>query len=410
MLFWTIVKVALRSMLANKLRTWLTMLGIVIGVGSVIVMLALGAGTEKAITNTVSSFGANIIMVYPTSVRGGGGTRGDASAKLTLDDARALVKDAPDILHASPESSSFMQVKYYGKNVRTRVQGCATSYFIARNSPVETGREFTSEDEALNSRVCILGAEVVNNLFSSQNPVGETLKIGSANYTVIGVLKRKGDSGMFNPDDIILVPITTAITQLLGSRDSVQVICVSMRDGIGPEDAKAQITKVLRAAHKIQTDQPNDFDMFNIAEVGDQLSSMASFFKMFMAGIASVSLFVGGIGIMNIMLVSVTERTREIGIRKALGAKTGNVLMQFLLEATTISFVGGAIGVACGLSLVIGFNYLSSKFPQIGMEAEIQLWPILLSLGFAIMVGIFFGWYPARKAAIMNPIDALRYE
>ena len=408
MLFWTIVKIALRSMGTNKLRTFLTMLGIVIGVGSVIVMLSLGAGTEAAITKPISSFGANIIIVWPTSVRGA--VRGDSSAKLTLDDAQALVEEAPDVMQVSPEANAYGQIKYYQENTRSRIQGVASSYFSARNAPIERGREFNADDEAMRSRVAILGGEIVDNLFSGQDPIGETIKISGVNYEVVGTLQRKGDTGMWNPDDIVLIPITTAMSQFLGNRDSVGSIAVSMRSGVSPEAAKEQISKVLRKQHRIQTGQPDNFDMFNTVEAADQVKQTAAFFKLFLAGIASISLIVGGIGIMNIMLVSVTERTREIGIRKALGAKTTSLLLQFLLEATTICLIGGLLGVIGGISIIIIFNYISSKYPMIGITAVIQVWPILASFSFALLVGIFFGWYPARKAALMNPIDALRYE
>ncbi|NLD61838.1 FtsX-like permease family protein [Candidatus Sumerlaeota bacterium] len=395
-------------MAANKLRTFLTMLGIVIGVGSVIVMLALGAGVEKSITAQISSFGANIIMIWPQSVRGA--VRGAATSKLTLDDARALVRDAPDVMQSSPEVNSFGQVKYYNENTRSRICGVASSYFSARNSPVETGREFTSEDEALSARVAIVGGEIVDTLFSGLNPIGEQIKISGSNYTVVGILKRKGDTGMWNPDEIILVPITTAMSQIMGARDTVQSIAVSMRNGIDAEQAKEQISAVLRREHRLQYNQEDDFGMFNVAEAADQIKETASFFKLFLAGIASVSLIVGGIGIMNIMLVSVTERTREIGIRKALGAKTMNVLVQFLLEATTMSILGGVFGILGGAGIVYLFNYISAKNPAIGISASLQAWPIIASFLFALGVGVFFGWYPARKAAKMNPIDALRYE
>ncbi|MCX7718266.1 MAG: ABC transporter permease [Candidatus Sumerlaeaceae bacterium] len=409
MLFWTIVKVAFRSIAANKLRSFLTMLGVIIGVAAVIAMLGLGAGTKEVITATVRAMGANLLVIRP-GARMSGGVRGaGADRDLTLEDGQAILREVADVVMVSPEVSDYGQVKYMNKNTRTRILGQAVTFFKARNFEIARGSRFTEQDVERQARVAVLGPKTATDLFGDMDPIGETIKIKGINFRVIGVTKAKGDQGWMNPDDQVIIPYLTAMRQILG-RDRLNALYVTVSDKADMAVVQEKVKEVLRRQHRLQVGQPDDFNLMNLQEINESLSLVAGVLTTLLASVAAVSLLVGGIGIMNIMLVTVTERTREIGIRKALGARRIDLMSQFLLEAVTVSLTGGGLGIALGVGAIWTFNYVASKFPNIGFEAKIELWPIVLSFSVSVLVGVFFGWYPARKAARLDPIEALRYE
>jgi len=402
MLFWTIVKVALRSLSANKLRTLLSMLGIIIGVGAVISMLALGAGAQKQVLDSIQSMGTNLLIVRS----GQAGMRGvsmGAQDNLTVQDAETLLQKIPAILTVSPVVGGSVQMKYFNKNVRTNVTGAAVTYFEIRSFPVEKGRMFTEAEVNRNARVAVLGPVTAENLFDAQDPIGQTIKLKGINFKVVGVLKSKGDQGYFNPDDQAIIPYTTAMKQVLGL-EYVREIDLQIDPKANLDEVQDQTAEQLRKAHRLQPDTPDDFNIRNQAEFIETASSFSRVFTVLLGGIASISLLVGGIGIMNIMLVTVTERTREIGVRKAIGARNRDILLQFLLESMLLSCTGGLIGVIIGLLTAL----LISRFSQ--FPTVIQLHSVLLAFGFAAGVGVFFGFYPANRAARLDPIEALRYE
>lgn len=402
MLFYTVLLVALKSLFSNKLRTFLSMLGIIIGVGAVISMLALGAGAQKQVLDSVTSLGTDLLIIRP----GQAGSRGIALGNqdnLTLEDAKRLINSVSGISQVTPVVSGSVQMKYFNRNVRTNLTGAAITYFPIRNFELEKGRTFTEGEVNGRSRVAVLGPVTVENLFGSEDPLEKTIKIKGINFKIIGVLKRKGDQGWFNPDDQAIVPYTTAMKQILGV-DYLREIDIQVAQGADLTAVMENATFALRKSHRLQPDTPDDFNIRNQAEFLETASSFSRVFTILLGSIASISLLVGGIGIMNIMLVTVTERTREIGVRKAIGAKEKDVLLQFLLEALMLSVVGGLIGVFLGLAAAVIIDKVTD-FPTI-----IQLPSILLALTFAVSVGVFFGYYPAYRAAKLDPIEALRYE
>lgn len=407
MLIWTIIKVALKSIAANKLRSVLTMIGIIIGVASVIAMLGLGAGTEEKITASVRAMGANLLVVRP-SYRSSGGVASETQRDLTLGDAEAIVREVPQVVQVAPDVSSRYQAKYMNKNTNVTVSGQAATYFAVRNFEVEKGRIFTDAEVNRGAKVAVLGPKTATDLFGFSDPLDETIKINNINFRVIGVTRAKGEQQWFNPDEQIVVPITVAMTQL-ARRESVNSIYLQIENPKDMLEAETKASEVLRRRHRIQVGQEDDFTVRNLQERADSLKQVSDMFTMLLAGVASISLLVGGIGIMNIMLVSVTERTREIGIRKALGARNRDLMTQFLLEAVVVSLTGGILGICIGTGIIHGFNYLMTVIAQ-EYTAQLQMTPIILSFVFSVLVGIFFGWYPARKAARMDPIEALRYE
>ncbi|MCX7765634.1 MAG: ABC transporter permease [Candidatus Sumerlaeia bacterium] len=402
MLFWTIVKVALKSLLANKLRSFLAMLGIIIGVGAVISMLAMGAGAKRDVMKRITAMGTNLLVVRPGQ-RGSMGVMSGSYQTLTLEDAQALVSEVKGIQMVAPVVRSGAQVKYLNKNSRVSVIGSSITYFPIRNFEIERGRAFTEVEVEHMARVAVLGPVTVENLFGSDNPLNEVIKINNINFRVIGVLKSKGDQGWFNPDDTIIIPYTTAMKQLFGL-DRLNEINIKANDVSVMQKVLEETTRVLRKRHRIPEDKPDDFEIRNQAEMVEMASNINRTFTILLGSIASISLLVGGIGIMNIMLVTVTERTREIGVRKAIGAKERDILLQFLIEALTMSAVGGLIGVAFG----VGAAHIIGAATQ--FSTLVQLPAIILALSFSAAVGIFFGFYPARRAAQLDPIEALRYE
>lgn len=401
MLFWTIIKVAFKSLLANKLRSFLTMLGVIIGVSAVIMMLGLGGGAEKNVTDRVKSLGTNLIIIRPGS-QGVGGVRSDTRKNLVHEDALEILK-VKGIKMVSPEVNSMSQTKFMNKNTRCSVTGVAPTYFKIRNYEIDKGRIFTDAEVMSMGRIAILGSKTATDLFDEADPIGKIIKIKRMNFKVIGVTKSKGDQGWSNPDDVILIPFTTAMKSLMGV-EYLNSISVMFEDGSEPEKVQEDITKVMRRQHKLQEGAPDDFNIRNLSEMFETMKTVTRTFSLLLAGVASVSLLVGGIGIMNIMLVTVTERTREIGIRKALGARDKDVLRQFLIEALVLSLSGGMMGIILGVSSITMFNHYST------FQALISIKAIVISFFFSAAVGIFFGWYPAKKASGLNPIEALRYE
>lgn len=402
MLFLTILRVAFKSLISNKLRTLLSMLGIIIGVGAVISMLALGAGAQKQVLERVSAMGTNLLIVRP----GQAGSRGVALGNqdnLTLKDAELLLETIPSIEQISPVVSGNVQMKYFNRNVRTNLTGASITYFAIRNFEIDKGRAFSEGEVSQRARVAILGPLTAENLFGSEDPLEKTIKVKGINFKVIGILKSKGDQGWFNPDDQAIIPYTTAMKQVLGL-DYLREIDIQTFEGSDLNEAQEEISVQMRRSHRLTEGAPDNFNIRNQAESLETASSFSRTFSVLLGSIASISLLVGGIGIMNIMLVTVTERTKEIGIRKAIGAKNKDILSQFLIEAVLLSGIGGLIGVLFGVSLALIIDKVSE------FKTIIEPFSILLSLVFASSVGIFFGYYPAQRAAKLNPIEALRFE
>lgn len=378
------------------------MLGIIIGVGAVISMLSLGAGAQKQVLDQISSMGTNLLVVRPGQ-RGVGGISVGNQDNLTLLDAEALLKKVEAVEQIAPVVSGSVQMKYYNRNVRTGITGTAVTYFVIRNFEVDRGRMFSEAEVNTNARVAVLGSTTAENLFGTEDPLEKVIKVKGINFKVVGILKSKGDQGWFNPDDQAILPYTTAMKQVLGL-EYLREIDLQIADGSDLMAAQDEATTVLRKSHRLQEDTPDNFNIRNQAEFIETASSFSRTFTILLGSIASISLLVGGIGIMNIMLVTVTERTKEIGIRKAIGAKNRDILLQFLIESLLLSGIGGIIGVILGVGSSMLIGKLTS-FPTI-----IQSTSILLSLFFAIIIGVFFGYYPAYRAAKLNPIDCLRYE
>ena len=400
-----IIKVALRSIRGNKLRTFLTVLGIVIGVMSVISMLALGAGTREKITQQVRNNGANLFSVRPGYRPAASGVRTGTYNNLKIKDAEAILEQVPEIEMVCPDTDDDYIVKHMSHNARVQVNGEAITYFVMRNCQIASGRAFTEEEVIRHARLAVIGPKTAQNLFPGEDPLGERIKIKGINFLVIGVAKSKDDRA----DDNVWIPYTTAMAQLQGSDALHQIYC-RVRSEIPMQDAIEKASNVMRKRHVIQAGQPDDFSIRNNQEMAESLDQVSTIFTTLLAGIAGISLFIGGINIMNIMLVTVTERTREIGLRKALGARQIDLLTQFLLEAVILSMSGGLIGVLLGVGTVLVFNFTTEQMTGAAYGAILELTPIVVSFGFSLIVGIFFGWYPAKKASRLNPIDALRYE
>jgi len=378
------------------------MLGIIIGVGAVISMLALGAGAKSRVVDRISAMGTNLLIVRP-GTRGSRGVRSGTEQNLTLADAQAIVNEVPGVRQVAPVVTGTAQLKYFNKNASATTTGTSITYFPIRGFEIERGRAFTETEVERTSRVVVLGPTTAENLFGTSDPVGETIKIKGINFHVVGVLKPKGDQGWFNPDDQAIVPYTTAMKQLFGL-DHLREIDIQAEDETSLDQVEEAATACLRKRHRVQAGDDDDFSIRNQAEMLETMSSVTQTFTLLLGGIASISLLVGGIGIMNIMLVTVTERTREIGVRKAIGAKDRDILSQFLLEAVLMSGLGGLFGVAVGIG---GAQLIGSLMQS---ATVVEPWCILLALSFSAGVGIFFGFYPARNAARLDPIEALRHE
>ncbi len=403
------MQIAFRALLINKLRSVLTMLGIIIGVAAVIAMVAIGSGAQVRIQQQIASIGSNIIIVLSGSVSSSGTRMGSGfSQTLTEDDAKSLVLDCPAVQAAAPVSRGGAQVVYGNNNWGTQVMGSTPDYLTIRDLAVESGRAFTTADVDAAAKVALLGKTVSDTLFNGEDPVGKVIRIKKVPFTVVGTLASKGQSPTGqDQDDIILAPISTVKKKVIGASlanaASVGQIMVQARDGMTAE-AQTQMNSVLRQRHRIQGNQDEDFSIRDMTEVFKAQESSANVMSILLASIASVSLIVGGIGIMNIMLVSVTERTKEIGLRQAVGAKTKDILTQFLVEAVTLSIAGGVIGIVIGVVTSLLISYFAD------WSAVVSPSSVALAFLFSALVGVSFGYYPARKAAFMDPIDALHYE
>ena len=408
MLIGEIISVALGALRANKLRSLLTMLGIVIGVGAVIAVVALGSGAQQAVKDRIAALGTTLLTVNPGQQRGGGGGIAIAGGqqRLTLDDAKAIDERATNLLAVQPEMRSQQQVVFGNKNASTTIVGTTPNYLEVRKYQLKVGRMFTAADDEGRQRVAVIGSAVVDNMgiAAPEALIGENVRIRGTQFTVIGVLASKGQANAFqNPDDQILVPINTARFRVNGS-DRLQSISALAVDEDKIPEAMADIQRVLRRQHKIRQGAPDDFQIRNQADILATTQETTEVMTYLLSGIAAVSLLVGGIGIMNIMLVSVTERTREIGIRKALGATRWNILLQFLIEAVVLCILGGVVGIGLGAG---GATVMSKTA---GWSTQISTTAIILAFAFSAFVGVAFGVWPARRAAVLDPITALRYE
>jgi putative ABC transport system permease protein len=396
---------ALAALFANKLRALLTMLGIIIGVAAVITMIAIGEGAQKAVIERIQSLGTNLLFISPGAARGGGMVviQFGTSVRLKNSDAEAILAKAPAVDAIVPELNRSAQVKYENRNWNTRIIGTTPDYEEVRNFKAVFGRYFTNSEERGVATVCVVGQTIVDNLFPTSDPLGKRIRIAGANFEVIGVLESKGQSGFQNPDDQIIVPLSTAQRRLFGVDYLSQVTAKVVNDN-KMDEAFLEIERILRREHKLREEQDNDFTIRNQADIISTFQETQQTFTFLLAGIAAVSLLVGGIGIMNIMIVSVTERTREIGVRKAIGARKQDIMWQFLIESVVMSVTGGCLGIGLGVLA----SYLITTYGN--LTPIISLNSITVSFVFASFVGIFFGIYPAWKAATSNVIDSLRYE
>lgn len=404
-MFWESVGIALEGLRANKLRSILTMLGIIIGVGAVIAMISIGMGVRDKVQNSIASLGSNLIIITPGATSPSG-VRLAAGSNITITnkDSQAIAREVLGVNLVAPSVSKQYQIVYGNKNWTTTVQGTTPEYADVRNYELGNGSFFTNQDVDTRARFAVIGNTVSENLFGEISPIGQMIRINKAPFKVIGVLKSKGQSaGGMDQDDMVLVPLTTAQERLLGIT-YLHTISVQAVDGDVINQVQEDITTLLRTRHKLTADKPDDFTVRNLAAVMATAEETTGTITLLLGNIAAISLLVGGIGIMNIMLVSVTERTREIGIRKALGATYHNILLQFLIEAIVIGVTGGVIGIALG----VGAAYAISAIA--GWNTVISFTAIVIAFAFSILIGLFFGIYPARKAALLDPIDALRYE
>jgi putative ABC transport system permease protein len=402
------LRIALRALMVNKMRSILTMLGIIIGVSAVIAMIAVGSGAKARIAEQIASMGSNLLIVLSGSSTSGGMRWGSGTVPtLTVDDSKAILSEVPSVKYVAPNLQGVAQVVYGNQNWSTSVNGTTPEVLDIREWPIVSGRPFTQQDVDGATKVCLLGKTVVDNLFGGIDPVGQIIRIKNVPFTVVGVLGSKGQTTFGqDQDDTIFVPLTTAQKRLFGMQfpGMVRVIAVQAKEPELMKEAEDQINALLRQRHRIQPSQDNDFTVRNLTEVMASAQQSANVMSLLLGAIASISLIVGGIGIMNIMLVSVTERTREIGIRIAVGAKSKDILLQFLIESLVLSLIGGLLGITIG----IGGTYILSSFTQWPTLLSIQA--IFLAFFFAGSVGVFFGFYPARKASLLDPIEALRYE
>ena len=398
------VKVALTGLSANKARSVLTMLGVVIGVGAVIAMIGIGQGARQQTMDMIQSMGTNVLSVFPGQQRTGSVMGGMGSVQsLTLDDANAIEPACSAVGRVAPEFRSNAQVKYKDMNTMTTIFGTYPDYLGIRNYQIAKGRMFTDREVSSMSRVAVVAPTAAANLFNKSSPLNKSIRVNGIMFRVVGTTVTKGSSGFNDQDDQIFVPITTAQKRVFGV-DYIRSISVQAKTFERMAEAQAQVEAVLRKRHKTGASSDSDFMIRNQADFMTTVDQTSKTFTMLLAGIAAVSLLVGGIGIMNIMLVSVTERTREIGIRKAVGARRQDILLQFLIESLVLSLSGGAIGIVVG----VGGAQLLAHFAQ--WPVQISVPAVTLAFGFAAAVGIFFGIYPARKASFLRPIDALRYE
>ena len=402
MLILDLFKMALRSLIANTMRTFLTTLGMIIGVASVISMISIGEGARQQTLSTIEKFGTNIITIKPGRKKNRH-VSSDTVKTLKLSDAEAIEKSIPLITGVAAQVYRSAQLKYGSKNTNTTVRGTGEKYLKLSNFTIERGRYFNKEEVQSVRKVAVIGSTVVKNLFGDISAIGKEIKVDGNNYLVIGSTEQKGALSWFDPDDQIFIPVTTAQKRLFGIHH-IQSIDVQAKKMEDLEVIKKDIDSFLRIRHGIRKTEDSDFHVQNSSQWLNSWGDAAKTFTYLLGGIAAISLLVGGIGIMNIMLVSITERTKEIGIRIAIGAKKSEIMEQFLIESVLISFIGGGLGILLGI-------IISRTVSKIGgWDTIVSTQSIMLAFGFSVGVGIFFGFYPARKAANLNPIDALRYE
>lgn len=405
MIWMNILRAAVRSIIRSGMRGLLTTLGVIIGVGSVIIMVGAGEGAQSNIQDEITALGSNLIIIFPGSMSSGGVNKGAGSInRFTLEDVEKLEKEASYIKAITPVVSSSAQVISAAGNWNTSIEGVSTDFEEVRNWHLQSGEFFSERDMLARAKVCIIGSEIVENLFPNDDPVGQSIRIRNVPFKIIGVLQSKGQNTMGrNMDDIIIAPATTVLDRLVGGR-FINFIQASARSVDMITTAQSQLRELMRTAHRLEASEDDDFTIRNQTQLTEAFSSTAQILTMLLGSVAGVSLLVGGIGIMNIMLVSVTERTREIGIRLSIGARPSDILVQFLAEAILLSLFGGLIGILISFAVSFTLNHYNI------MTMIIKPGIVMLAFLFSAAVGIFFGYYPARKASGLNPIDALRYE
>jgi putative ABC transport system permease protein len=402
------IKISFRALWVNKMRSSLTMLGIIIGVGAVIAMLAVGTGASRKIAQQVASVGSNLIMVVPGSTTQGGLRMGGGSqSTLTTGDAEAIEKECSAVQTVAPITNSSAQVVYGNQNWATSITGTTGSILEVRDISIVEGRNFSDQDVRNATKICLVGQTVVENLFGNEDPLGKIIRIKNVPFSVIGVLEEKGQSlGGQDQDDVIYIPLSTAQKKIIGTSipGMVRTIMVKAKSTEDLPQAEQQVTELLSQRHHIGPSREQDFTVRNLTQMLQMAEQFTNVMTLLLGAIASVSLVVGGIGIMNIMLVSVTERTREIGIRMAVGAKAKDIRLQFIIEALTLSLIGGIMGIIAGAITAVIIS-ITADWPVV-----VTPFSVFLAFGFSAFIGVFFGFYPAYKASLLNPIDALRYE
>jgi macrolide transport system ATP-binding/permease protein len=396
---------AVSAMLSHRMRAFLSILGILIGVAAVIAMLAIGQGSKEAIEKQLASLGSNLLMVRPGATRSGGvASQAGTTTRFTFQDVAAIKKLGDYVSRVSPSVSGRGQIVYGNKNWNTQVEGVGADYAQLRSAVPTIGRFFTEDEVKMRNKVALLGNTVVKEVFGEENPIGETLKINLVNFKVIGILPTKGAGGFRDQDDTVVVPVTTAMYRVLG-KEYIDSIYVEAKDASLIDATQEEITQLIIKQHRLITkDQKDSFQIFNMSDIKKTLESTTQTMSVLLGAIAAISLLVGGIGIMNIMLVSVTERTREIGLRKAIGANSKDIMVQFLIEAVLMSFLGGIFGVILGWAVATLITVFA------GWSVRVSLFSVVLSTTFSLVVGVVFGLWPAKKAAALDPIEALRYE
>jgi putative ABC transport system permease protein len=402
------LRIAVRALRVNKMRALLTMLGIIIGIAAVIAMVAIGAGASKVISDQIASMGSNLLLVLPGSTTSGGLRTGSGGTPtLTYDDAKAIKAECPSVSEVAPTVRGTAQIVYGNQNWSTIVLGTTPEMLTVREWPLLSGRNLTQSDVDGATKNCLVGQTVAENLFGEADPIGKIIRIRKVPFNVVGVLDRKGRSAQgTDQDDVIFIPLITAQRKVFGSQfpNTIGAMMIQARDAESLKSAEEEVTALLIQRHRIGPNKEQDFSIRNLSEIMAVSAQSSKVMSLLLGAVASISLIVGGIGIMNIMLVSVTERTREIGIRMAIGAKEGDILLQFLTEAVLLTTLGGVAGILLGVASAVAVSSLA------GWPTLISFKSILIAVVFSAAVGVFFGFYPARKAASLNPIDALRYE